>query len=352
MMSKGKSTKGVLSSTQAVVVDVGNHSIKVMASNRTEAMFLHALAEINPQDLDMADTGRTLPTGYAEVNGKYYAYGDHAMHFNLLRPQRSQRYTPDYYGVLFAIACTQVGAGGNLRAYVSHAPGDMRYRKNLIGSIAKRYKIRVSTGDYEIAIDKTLTFTEPYGGLCNYTLNADGTQNTKNLKTIQGATLVLDVGGVTTDTIMVLDNANILFDTFKSANVGSISYQEMFRESLLDAYKDIFRQLGGVNISSQKLHSAFLSGQFVYGQNTLDCKLQADKAKNALTNEVGRIITRIGVVNFDNCLLTGGGSSLIYPYLVKAFPQVNFIKSDEDDMQMSNMRGGYKMHRMLEVFNG
>lgn len=71
------------------------------------------------------------------MNGKPYVVGESAdRHGVQVRRSGSARYTRDYYGIPAIAALARIyGHGQEIAIFGSHAPGDVKYREDLMKSV-------------------------------------------------------------------------------------------------------------------------------------------------------------------------------------------------------------------------
>ena len=69
---------------------------------------------------------------YIRVNGKPFVVGQSAERYGVLvQRSGSARYTRDYYGILTIVALSRLyERGREVAIFGSHAPGDVKYRKD------------------------------------------------------------------------------------------------------------------------------------------------------------------------------------------------------------------------------
>jgi hypothetical protein len=84
----------------------------------------------------------------------------------------------------------------------SHPPGDAIYREDLMKSVIGDWIVEVEGHERSFKVSYANTFDEPVGGLMNVLLSEDG-QHYQHTELNGGRSLVIDVGGFTTDWIAV-----------------------------------------------------------------------------------------------------------------------------------------------------
>ncbi|MCS6872989.1 MAG: hypothetical protein NZ571_16215, partial [Anaerolineae bacterium] len=81
----------------------------------------------------------------------------------------------------------------------------------------------------------------------------------------------------------------------------------------------------------------------------LDCAQIAKECLSPLASDVVALINRMGgVANYDNIVLVGGGSPLVFEYLRAALPDANLLMADNaEEVRWANALGGVKALRAL-----
>ena len=92
--------------------------------------------------------------------------------------------------------------GGDIELFSSHPPGDLIYREDLMQAALGEIKIEAGEREYRFRIVYANTFEEPVGGLMNVMLAEDG-RSYAHSEINNGRTLVIDIGGHTTDWLAV-----------------------------------------------------------------------------------------------------------------------------------------------------
>jgi hypothetical protein len=311
----------------------------------------HALAEISTGDWNkVVGRSKTPPEGFAKVNGVPFVYGDAARRYLISqRPQGASRYHRGYYGVGAAIALSEVLEKGAraVTLWASHAPDDINYARHLTEAAKGKWVVECGHGEREFTIKDVQTFDEPLGGYCHYTYTELGKERKKNPLATQ-TTLVIDVGGYTTDVIAIDPGGSIDLLSAKSSRSGIIHLVEAFENDLRTNNSTLFQDTGDIDI--RRIESAILTGVYKFGKTPIDCAYEAQQAITGLVNDVIQIITGAGgAANYDVMLLTGGGAAMIHDTLVKALPRVEFLLAEpnRDLMKFANVFGGAKLAAML-----
>lgn len=338
------------------VLDFGNARIKWYDPRESSFQDCrHAVAELRESDWNKI-VGRNLPPeGFIKVNGKPYAIGDAARKHTIKeRPRGASRYTPDYYGVglCYALAASFQKSTRSIDLIATHAPQDIDYAKNLVSAAKQKWAVESAYGKLDFTIRDVFTLDEPIGGFANYAFNEQGHTNKHNIKrNSDSTTLVIDIGGYTTDVVAIDPDGTIDLLSIRSTRTGVLNLVEAFEQDLRSNNQDLFFD-SQTDIDPRRLEKSIMSGKFSMQREVIDCSEEAKAAKNSLVNDVTDIIKAAGgIVNYDLFLLTGGGVFLIYDELAAAMPRAIFQKSEpkQDRMRFSNAFGAHKLLQMLRV---
>jgi hypothetical protein len=188
-----------------MVLDAGNSIIKAKIARREngELSFPHALRKLTENEYQKI-ISRTYTNGsskdYMRINGIPYVIGESSeRHGMVAKRSRAARYTRDYYGVLAAAALAQLyGRGREVAVFGSHAPGDVKFREDLMRSVIGEWEVEMNGSKANFMVNYANTFDEPVGGLMNVLLTEDG-QHYQHAHVGDGRSLVIDIGGFTTD---------------------------------------------------------------------------------------------------------------------------------------------------------
>lgn len=335
-----------------IVFDFGNARWKWFNPRTNEyGDCRHALVEISDAEWKtVLGRSRVAPEGFARVNDTAYAYGDAARRYIIAqRPRGASRYHRGYYGVGAAIALSEVLEKGarTVTLWASHAPVDSQYARHLVESAKGNWCVEIGNTSREFIIKNVQTFDEPLGGFCHYTFTEKGIERKRN-PLANTTTLVIDVGGYTTDVVAIDPGGNVDLMSPKSTRTGVIQLLEQFENDLRANNATRFQNTGDIDV--RKIESAIVSGVFRFGKQMIDCSNEARAALNALSNDVVQVIYAAGgEANFDVMLLTGGGSALIHNALVQALPNVEFLLAEPNHelMKFANVFGGAKLAMVL-----
>jgi len=304
-----------------MVLDSGNSIIKAKITRRQhgEIAFPHALRQLTESEYQKVVSRPSMngnTKDYLRVNGVPYVVGKSAERHGVLT-QRSgaSRYTRDYYGVFAAISLARLyGRGREVAVFGSHPPGDVKYREDLMKSVIGEWEVETESSKANFRVIYANTFDEPVGGLMNVLLTEDG-QHYQYVHVGEGRSLVVDIGGFTTD--------------FLSVNPG----------------KDT------PVLPPDRIRIAIKAGVFEGGGRKYPCEQDVEEATSLFINRFADTYQRLagGALLWDTIILTGGGSALLYHKLKPLLKHDNVMLVDSiDSLHMANVRGGMKLWRLYE----
>jgi hypothetical protein len=231
-----------------MVIDTGNSMIKtkIARRERSEIAFPHALRQLSESEYKkilsrVQINGNTQD--YIRVNGIPYVVGESAERHGLITQRTgTARYTKDYSGVLAAISLSKMyKRAREVSVFSSHPPGDVKYREDLMRSIIGEWEIEIGQSKSNFRVIYANTFDEPVGGLMNVLLTEDG-QHYQYPQIGDGRSLVIDIGGFTTDFLAVNPGGEVDYALARSVPLGIQSvindFEESFRANNLDIVKD------------------------------------------------------------------------------------------------------------------
>jgi hypothetical protein len=105
--------------------------------------------------------------------------------------------------------------GGEISIFGSHAPGDVKFRGDLMKSVVGQWEVEMSGNKYSFKIIYANTFDELVGGLMNVLLTEDGTHY-QYAHVGDGRALVIDIGGFTTDFLAVYPGGEVDYSLARS----------------------------------------------------------------------------------------------------------------------------------------
>jgi hypothetical protein len=339
-----------------MVLDAGNSIIKARIARRErgEIAFPHSFKQLTETEynniLSRAGASGKLP-GYLRINGTPYAVGESAERHGVhIQRTGAARYTRDYLGIFSAAALAQLyDRGGEVKLFSSHPPGDVNFRQDLMKAVIGDWYIETNGSERHFRVTYANTFDEPVGGLMNVLLTEDG-QHYQRSELKDGRSLVIDIGGFTTDYIAVNPGGDVDYSLARSIPIGIqnvvADFEESFRANNLQAVKDT------PVLPAGRVRKAIASGVFEGGGRKYPCEKEVKEATNLLLNRISDTYQRIagGALNWDAIILTGGGSGLLYQRLLPILEHERVILADDlDTIHLANVRGGLKLWRLYEA---
>ena len=192
-----------------LVLDAGNSVIKAKIARRErgELAFPHALKPLTGAEYTsiLSRSGKQASLqGYVRINGQPYAIYESAERHGV-HSQRtgSSRYTREYYGIFAAMVLGRLYEKGmEVSIFGSHLPGDSIYRDDPMKCVIGDWVVETGGHERRFRVSYANTFDEPVGGLMNVLLTEDG-QHYQHTELNGGRSLIIDVGGFTTEWIAV-----------------------------------------------------------------------------------------------------------------------------------------------------
>ena len=183
----------------------------------------------------------------------------------------------------------------------------------------------------------------------NVLLTEDG-QHYQRTDINSGRSLVIDIGGFTTDWIAVNPGGEIDYSLARSVPIGIQNvvsdFEESFRANNMQAVKDT------PVLPPDRVRLAIATGIFEGGGKRYPCEKESQEATNLLLNRIADTYQRIagGALGWDAIILTGGGSALLYKRLLPVLKHANVVLADDlESMHLANVRGGLKLWRLYEA---
>ena len=333
-----------------MVLDAGNSIIKAKIARREqgEIAFPHAIRQLSESEYEKI-LSRARINGnsmdYFRVNGKPYAVGESAERHGIVTPRSgTARYTKDYCGVLAAISLAQFyGRGREVAVFASHPPGDVKYRQDLMKSIIGEWEVETGQSKANFRVIYANTFDEPVGGLMNVLLTEDG-QHYQYPQIGDGRSLVVDIGGFTTDFLAVNQGGEVDYTLARSVPLGIQAvisdFEESFRANNLEVVKHT------PVLPPDRVRKSIASGVFEGGGRKYPCHQEVEEATSLFLNRFADSYQRLagGSLVWDTIILTGGGSALLYSRLEPILKHRNVIVADDvNTLHLANVRGGLKL---------
>jgi len=339
-----------------MVIDSGNSIIKAKIARREqgEIAFTHAIRHLSESEYEkIIARVRTNSNSqdYFRVNGKPYVIGESAERHGVITPRSgTARYTRDYCGVLAAISLARLyGRGREVAVFASHPPGDVKYREDLMKSVVGDWVVETVNGKANFKVHYANTFDEPVGGLMNVLLTEDG-QHYQYPQIGDGRSLVIDIGGFTTDFLAVNQGGEVDYALARSVPLGIQAvirdFEEGFRANNLEIAKDT------PVLPPDRVRKAISTGVFVGGGQKYPCEHDVDEATSLFLNRFADTYQRLagGALSWDNIILTGGGSALLHDKLIPILKHNNIVLADsKESLHLANVRGGLKLWRLYEA---
>ncbi|MBK5104364.1 MAG: ParM/StbA family protein [Burkholderiales bacterium] len=339
-----------------LILDAGNSIIKAKIARRErgEVAFPHAMKPLTEMEYENI-LSRSKTTGlspdYLRINGQPFVVGDSAERHGV-HTQRtgSARYTRDYYGLFAAAVLVRLyERGREVSIFGSHPPGDVKFRQDLMESVIGDWDVETQGRERHFRVTYANTFDEPVGGLMNVLLTEDG-QHYQHTEIGRGRSLVIDIGGFTTDYLSVNPGGEVDYSLARSVPIGIqnvvTDFEESFRANNLEAVKDT------PVLPPERIRRAIATGVFEGGGRRYFCDDEAKEATNMLLNRIADTYQQIagGSLSWDAIILTGGGSALLYQRLLPVLNHENIILADDiGSIHLANVRGGLKLWRLYEA---
>lgn len=347
------------------IADMGRAAVKsaivgARRGQKSEDMFDHIFAEITMQKYQraLARAGANAENFFI-VNGVPYVIGIQALREGFQLKQQETRYTAEYYGVLGAIAMARLfqRSTDNVFWVGTHAPEDVDYIDDLLAAICNtQWQVEWCGNEYTFDVVDGNTIDEPLAGYYNTVLRADGqAYAAKNRPIVRGTTLMLDIGGYTTDFGVIDPNGEIDYTTFESRHIGILENVRRFGEDMRTSYR---RLLQGSDVPPKTFEDALATGVLDLrglnepGTSGYDVSIEAAAVRSMLANDVVNFYeTYGGAAQYNTLILTGGGTALLEKELRSRIRHNNIVFADDkpNEVQMANARGARKWYQMMQM---
>jgi hypothetical protein len=339
---------------QVVILDAGNSIIKAKTQDR-EVDFPHAMRELTHTEYEniLSRSGFSgPPRDYMIINGKPYVFGDSAeRHGTLTRRTGAARYTQDYYGVFVAATLARLfDQSCEVAIFGSHAPGDVEFREDLMRAAVNEWSVQLGGKPIVFRVTYANTFDEPVGGLMNILLTPDGLHYQRT-DVRNGRSLVIDIGGHTTDWLAVNPGGEIDYSLNESTPIGiqdvMRDFERSFRANNREATKEV------ANLPPARVRKAIAEGKFEGAGREYPCSIEAKEATSVLLNRVRDTYQRIagGPIPWDSIVLTGGGSAMLFNHLLPLLNHNRVLLSEKqiEENHLANVRGGLKLWKLYKA---
>jgi hypothetical protein len=241
------------------------------------------------------------------------------------------------------------GQGREVAIFGSHAPGDVKYRQDLMKSVIGEWTVEVGKRETSFRVIYANTFDEPVGGLMNVLLTEDG-QHYQHANVGEGRSLVIDIGGFTTDWLAVNPGGVVDYGLARSIPLGIqqviTDFEESFRANNMEVVKDISV------LPPAKVRQAITTGIFEGGGKKYPCGEYVNEATSLFLNRFADTYQRVagGALSWDTIILTGGGSALLHQRLLPILKHGNVMLAARlDSLHLANVRGGLKLWRLYDT---
>lgn len=252
--------------------------------------------------------------------------------------------------MLAAAALAQLyGRGREVAVFDSHAPGDANFREDLMRSVVGEWQVEMGDNRANFKVTYANTFDEPVGGLMNVLLTEDG-QHYLHANVGDGRSLVIDIGGFTTDFLAVNPGGEVDYSLAQSVPLGIQSvitdFEESFRANNLEVVKDTSV------LPPERVRRAIATGVFEGGGRKFSCERDVAEATSLFLNRFEDTYQQLagGALAWDTVILTGGGSALLYNQIKPLLKHGNVMLADDlSSLHLANVRGGMKLWRLYEA---
>lgn len=168
--------------------------------------------------------------------------------------------------------------------------------------------------------------------------NGDDTELAKELELYEGGAGVIDIGGRTTDCVVVNPNGQSLNASRSSTrDIGILDFQDGIRTSIKEKFNLNF-------ISEVNLQKALLNdGVYGFGARKIDISEIIEQHKSQLFKRLENLLeSTIGDgSDLPAIILVGGGSYFLKDMIFKKYQNIII----PEDVEFSNARGFYKIYK-------
>lgn len=335
-----------------IAQDIGNITHGCATFKRATSS-LSSLIAIDENDVsDMATYDDINPYLY-EINGKFYLYGEIAAQKGLVDIQGNSRYASGIYDVKAAIGMfnTIEADTANVILMGSYPPKDKAYREYL-KDITKGQKFVVRyNGKVKKFTVKDARFTkESKAAFFHALTDWDGIHASGEQLLRHGSTLVIDVGGFTTD--LEGFNRGISMDMEASEPRGIINIINKLQDKMR---KEYWKELQGIDlITHDQWVQAIETGELKIGvHEPMPCKEIVKDLINSHINYITRLAkSRFqSLKSWDCLLLVNGGGKVIEKQFRELIdhPHIYVGEQNRKNMHLCTTYGLLKQARALEA---
>jgi hypothetical protein len=342
-----------MSQIKTAVLDGGHNIIKCKTASGDEISFVHALQEISESEYNRVgelNGAAGLPLDYIKINNRCFVVGENAESHGVVNHSSGpSRYSTDYLGVFALCALARLYSRScEVNLFCSHPTYHINFTDDLLRSVVGVWDIESGGRKLQITVPYANVYDEPAGGLYNVMLTEDG-KGYANAGFKQARVLVIDIGGGTTNFLVMLETGEIDYGLAHTESSGISSVIKDFERDFRRRYPDETRAAG--YLQPDRVRAAIRDGLFRGGGRALDCKDEARAARAQLVNRILKIYqsTYGGGLNYDAILLTGGGSGLLYDAIAPHLQNDYVYPADDlDSIHFANVRGGLKLWRCYQ----
>lgn len=337
---------------ELAVGDVGNATCTLLSSEGY-VTFPHAIRALHRSELDALEERNPSESIYW-VNGQPYQIGqaatkvgDFGLRFG------TDRYVPNYIGVLYAIALFHAYEKPPIQLYVlaNHPPIHYIYRPEIIASITGKFIVEHMGVKKTISVTEVGCYHEPTGGWIHALLN-DAANRVQGTHLQKGQFLVVDVGGFTTDfSGSNQGTVDTLPDNCKSIQFGMLEILKKFELLVRKKNRKTFikiqtsPQAAWREAFAEGLYQAKAHGEIVCSEEATVIGMESvQQIFTAIESEMD------GLGVWDGILLSGGGGS--FRALGRFFEmyldyhdydlQLFYADENQNEMHLATARGGRK----------
>ena len=281
--------------------------------------------------------------GHTKSHGKWFVGQSGDLD---LTPKRFGEINHDWdYAKYFTVLGNYVHATGNrtIDKLITGLPVTeiKPYTEHLKRSMTGTFKFEFDGTPLKVEVKDVVVLPQPAGSFFGHSLTLEGKQNKKS-DHVRGYVLILDIGGRTSD-IIIMNNG--IYEGGYSFDLAVTNVHDELSNLLLQTYD--FSNLSPVQID-QALRTRSFSGIKIdtlvkQAVQSVFSKMTQEFPKNSLTRDFLR---------FDAVMVTGGGAPVFYPHLksftekasrgLKEIPVIEL-----PDAEFANATGFYK----FAIFN-
>lgn len=341
---------------QLVALDCGNANIKATAGT-SFVSFPHALKHMSESDIEdyaARDELGKNPDIY-KVNGEYYMIGERAIRKGAGEVLYGEnRYTPEYYGILAAIAMFRLLEKSTTNIYLigEQTPKDVIYRQDLSDAVilAKQgiWHVESMGIKKQFGFKSVRGYDEPVGVFRYATLKDNGAAQSGWLR--KGRCCVIDLGGFTTG-FSILNDGYVDYSASESLELGMLDLEDELSKMLKKKHKTLLR--GAQWLEPLGLRYALANpgiGYDAHGAGYIQCTEEVDTIFTGFTRRLHAYFQGLGgITTFDTILLGGGGTGMAEQRIRKVLkhPHTYLAESDLSIIHGASAMGAWKAASIL-----